>query len=137
MQSRVYEETMTTYKCPKCESTNLTARLDGRLNINTGVYEPETPTAVADVTAWRHVDCLDCDESFEGHELETAPSTKEPKQACPECGSTDIEADCFVNVNTHEISWESSERIRCACVDWEPRFSWNDLVDVNPSETTK
>ena len=61
---------MTTYKCPKCESTNLVARLDGRLNINTGDYQPETPAAVADVTAWRHVDCLGCDESFEGHELD-------------------------------------------------------------------
>lgn len=67
---------MTTYKCPKCESTNLIARLDGRLNINTGDYQPETPAAVADVTAWQHVDCLDCDESFEGHELDVVESFK-------------------------------------------------------------
>jgi len=67
---------MIMYKCPKCESTNLIARLDGRLNINTGDYQPETPTAVADVTAWRHVDCLDCGESFEGYELDVVESFK-------------------------------------------------------------
>ena len=61
---------MTTYKCPKCESTNLVARIDGRLRINNQKFYPAEHTAIADVTAWQHVDCLECDESFEGHELD-------------------------------------------------------------------
>ena len=77
---------MTTYKCPKCESTNLIARLDGRLRINNQKFYPAEHTAVADVTAWRHVDCLDCDESFEGHELtrESANPLKDTLNALKE-----------------------------------------------------
>ena len=57
------------YQCPRCESINLVARIDGRLHINDGGFFPVQQDTGYEPLTWQHVDCLDCGECFEGAEI--------------------------------------------------------------------